>query len=93
MSSSVDELRQIAVLGGLDFAGHFAQLGFDVGELQLRIDFFLGFARHDSAALESRERVFVQRPAHFVRAAAQSDVVRLRAGEIQERRAEAFLFE
>ena len=45
------------------------------------------------AALERGERVFVERVAHVVGAAAQRDVVFLRAGEIEQRGAEAFLCE
>ena len=55
----------------LDFAGHFAQFGLDVGKLQLGVNFRFGLAGDDLAALKCGQGVFVQRPAHIVRAAAQ----------------------
>ena len=87
------EFGERVFFGGVDFAEFLAQLGLDVGELQLRIDFLFGLAGDDFAALEGRERVFVERLAHVEGAAAQRHVVLLRAGEIEQGRAEAFLFE
>ena len=86
-----DEVGQLPLFGRFDFARHLAQFRLDVGELQLGVDFLFGFAGDDFAALERGERVLVERPAHVVGAAAQRDVVLLRAGEVQQRRAEVFL--
>ncbi len=82
-----------ACFGGFDFAAHFAQLRLDVGELELGVDFFFGLAGDAAAAFDRGERVFVERPAHIVGAAAQGDVVFLRAGEIEERGAKTIFVE
>src|SRR5215469_14635980 len=85
-----DELGEFFVFGGFDFAGHFAEFGFDVGEFQLRVDFFFSAGGDGFAALESGESVFVERVAHGVGAAAQDDVVFLGTGEVKESGAIAF---
>ena len=72
---------------------HLAQFRLDIGEFQLRVNLLFGLARHRSSAFQRGERIFVERPAHVQRAAAQRDVVRLRSREIEQRRAEGFLFE
>ena len=61
--------------GGDDFAGVFANLGWNVIEFQLGVDFLFGAAGDAAFRLERRECVFVERVAHVVGAAAQLDVV------------------
>ena len=96
VAANVIQLDQIgqAMLGGrVDFARVFAQFRRNVVEAQLGVNLLLGRASHGPLALERRQRVFVQRVAHLVGAAAQRDVVFLRSGEIEQRGAKAFLFE
>ena len=38
------EVGQLALFGGFDLAGHFAEFRLDVGELQLGVNFLFGFA-------------------------------------------------
>ena len=59
MSASCNRFGSVSVLGRLDFARVLAQLGLDVSELQLRVDFLFGLAGDHFAALERRQRVFV----------------------------------
>ena len=80
--------RQRAALGGLDLARVLAQHRRDERQAERRVDLLLGLAGDDLAALELGERVLVQRQAARERALAQLDVVALRAGEVEQRRAE-----
>ena len=89
----LDEVRETVLLGGFDLAGHFAQLRGDVIEAELGVDFLFGFSGYGLAALQRGQGVFVERPAHFVGAAAEGDVVLLRSGEIEQRGAEIFFAE
>ena len=87
----LDEVGKLAFFGGFDFAASFAEFRLDIGELELGVNFFFGFAGDHFAAFQRGEGVLVERPAHIVGAAAQRDVVRLGAGEIHECGAEIFL--
>ena len=88
-----DEPGHFLIFGGLDFAGHFAKFRLDVIEAELGVDFFFGLSRDYLAAFQRGHGVFVQGPAHIEGAAAERDVVGLRAGEIKESCAEVFLCE
>ena len=68
--------------GEIDFAEIFAQLGRDVIELQLGVDFLFGFAGDRLFIFQPSQAVFVQRVAHLERALAQGDVVGFRASEV-----------
>ena len=72
----------------IDFAEILAHLGWNVVELELRVDFFFSFARDRLLTLERGQAVFVQGVAHFQRALAQGDVVGFRSGEVLHGRAE-----
>ena len=90
----LDELRQVAFLGGLDLAHVLAQLGRDVIEFERAVQVFLGLAFDRAAEFlralllfgGGREAVLVQRQIlQPQRAGAQGDVVFLAAGEIVQR--------
>ena len=76
--------------GGFDFAAIFAQLRRNEVELQLGVDLFFGRAGHAPLAFQRGQGVFVERVAHLSGAAAQRDVVLLRAGEVDQRGAVVF---
>ncbi len=81
------------LFGGGDLAGVLAKFGRDEVELQLGVNFLFGATGDAAFTLQRRQGIFVQRIAHIVGPATQSDVVLLGSGEIEERRAEAFLVE
>ena len=86
--ASLNQPRQTLRARRFDFAAVFAQLGLDVRQPHGAVDRFLGVAGDALAALE--HAVLVDLQAAFLREAPQCDVVRLRAGEVSERGAEAF---
>ncbi len=88
-----DDIGELFGLGGGDFTRIFAKLGRDVGELELGVDFFFGFGGDGFAGFDVAQLVFVEGPAHVVRAAAKDDVVFLGAGEIEKGGADAFFGE
>ena len=80
----------VAVLCRFDLAAVLAQLGRDECEAERPIDLFFGSTRDELAVVDPEEAIFVELEAALDRAIAESDVVRLRAGEILQRGAEAF---
>ena len=70
-----NQLRQLMVFGGRNFAGILSQLGRDEIQLQFRINLFFGPPSDALFTLEGCERVFVERKPHVVGAAAQCHVV------------------
>ena len=78
------EVREPMVAGERDLAARFAQLRRDPVEAELRIDLLFGLPGRTPRALE--EAVLVQLVALLLGDLAQLDVVRLGAGEIQQRR-------
>ena len=59
MSASFTQIRQRVIFGRGDFAGVFAQLGFDVVQAELLVDFLFGFPGDELPALQRGQRVFV----------------------------------
>src|SRR6266446_2834916 len=78
-----DQFRKFVVFGGGDLAGIFAQFRRNEIELQFRIDFFFRPARDALFAFQCSQRVFVERVAHLVGAAAERDVVLFRTGKVK----------
>ena len=76
--------------GGVDFAQVFAQLGRNVVELELGVDFFFGFSRDRLFGVERGQAVLAEGVTHLQRALAQGHVVGFRAGEILHGGAEGF---
>ena len=89
MSATRHQLRQLVRLGERDLAAILAQLRRDEGKPELLVDLLLGGA--GDPPLAGKQAVFVELPVALVGEAAQRDVVRLGAGEIQQRRAIALL--
>ena len=81
---------QGVILGGVDFAQVLAQLGRDVVELQLGVDFFFGFSGDRLFGVELGQAVFAEGVSHLQSALAQGDVVGFRAGEVLHGGAEGF---
>ncbi len=75
--------------GGVDLAAHLAQLRRNPLEAERRVDVFLALAGDAHVVFDPEQAVFVQLEAEIDRAVAQRDVVRLRAGEVLQRRAAA----
>ncbi len=85
----LDQPGQRAGASELDLAGRLAQLGRDPGQIERPVDLLLGAPRHPLAIrFAAGQAVFVERQALVDRDAPQLDVVRLAAGEIEQRRAE-----
>ena len=78
---------QRVLQGGFDFAAVLAQLGRDKGEPQRRVDRVLAVASHHDAIGQPRQAVLVETQPKGDGAVAQGDVVRLRPGEVLQRRA------
>src|SRR6266581_9505096 len=78
-------MRKPVLAGERDLAAGFAELGGNPVEAELRVDLLLGFSGGPTCALE--ESVLVQLVALLLGDLAELDVVRLGAGEVQERRA------
>src|SRR4029077_18213467 len=70
-----EELGEMAGFGGFDLAGILAQLGLDIGKLELGVNVLFGFGGDDAVSLEGGEGVLVESVAHGVGAAAEADVV------------------
>ena len=85
-----DQIGQGVGLGSVDFTQVFAQLGRNVVELELGVDFLFGFSGDRLFGVEFGQAVLAERVAHFQRALAQGHVVGLRAGEILHGGAEGF---
>ena len=81
------ELGELMLAREGDLAAILAQLRRHEGKAELLVD--LGFGPAGDAAAAFEEPVLVELPAAIVRQAAQGDVVRFGAGEIQQRRPEA----
>ena len=79
MSSTLDQLRQLAALGEGDLVAALAQLGLDVGEAEALVDGALVLALGDLAALDVGDPVLGDREPHPHGALAELDVVLLRA--------------
>src|SRR5664280_3335589 len=91
-----DEIRQAAVAGRLDLAAILAQLGWNLGEPEERVDLGLGGEGAELGGLPGRglavlaqaeEPLLRQAPAAVARDPAEPDVVFLAAGEVDEIRA------
>src|SRR5579862_6196962 len=80
-------------LGCGDFASVLAELGRDIVKLQLRVYLLFRTSCDALLALQRRKGVFVQGESHVIGAAAQLNVVFLRAGEVQQGCAETVLVE
>jgi hypothetical protein len=84
---ALDQRRQSARGGGLDLAAVLAQFGRNPGQPERGVDLLLGRARATAPALE--QTVLVELHALCDGQVAQPDVVRLRAGEVHQRRTAA----
>jgi len=69
------QVRQAVLLGGFDLTRVFADFRRNEIQLELGVNFFFCAPGDAALALQRGQRVFVQRVAHIVRAAAQRDVV------------------
>ena len=79
--------RQLVCLGERDLAAILAQFRRDIGKAELLVDLFLGGAGDPPFA--GKQAIFVELPVAIVGKAAQRDIVRLGAGEIEQRGAVA----
>src|SRR5579883_100445 len=77
-----DECGKAVLLGGLDFAVVFAQLGRNPVEAQGGIDFFFGSTGDEGAVIHAREGVFAEGVSAFEGTLANGDVVHFGAGEV-----------
>src|ERR1022692_4857422 len=86
----LDQLGQAVFGGALDLAQVFAQLRRNPAQTQCFVDAGFGFARHLGFVRAAIQAVLAQLEAHLHRARADGHVVVLAAGEVLQRRAEAF---
>ena len=89
-SAWVIRVGQGVGLGGVDFAEIFAQLGRNVVELELGVNFFLGLSGDRFFGVESGQAVLAEGVTHLQGALAQGHIVGLGAGEILHGGAEGF---
>ena len=82
MSACVIRLGRVWVCGGIDLAQVFAQLGRNVVELELGVDFFFSFSCDRFFGVEFGQAVLAEGVSHLEGALAQGDVVGFGAGEI-----------
>src|SRR6266436_9395091 len=88
---AANQVRQTVLLGRLDLSRVFANLRRNEIQFQLGVNFLFRATGNATLTLQRRQSVFVQRVAHIVRAAAQSDVMLARSGEIEQSSAKRFL--
>ncbi len=79
-----DEVGEGVGGGGFEFAGVFAQLGWDVVEVEGVVDVGFGCGGDDDVVFDAEESVLVQGEAAFDGALAKGYVVHLGAGEVLE---------
>ena len=83
---SLDEPRQTTRLGGFDLASCFAKLGWNPVEAEGLVHLVLRLSRDALVSLHTEQAVLVELQAAAHRAVAKRDVVRLRSGEVLQRR-------
>ena len=89
MSARVMSCGRVWVGGGFEFAAVFAELGWDVVEVEGVVDLVFAGGGDDGVVFEAEEGVLVEGEAAFDGALAEGDVVHLGAGEVLEGRSVA----
>ena len=93
MSAWVMRLGRLWASGGFEFAGVFAELGWDPVDAEGGVDLFFGGSGDEGSVFDLGEGVFAEGVAALEGALAGGDVVHLGAGEVLEGRAVAGLGE